>query len=149
MDLIAQVYGDDLKEHKYNDDGLTHLIFKNKPDQLLQLHFQMYDTWDKIKMKMNKLRDSDGLCVVCCMMEKGKKKIVRRPCEGCDCGHTFRAVEIETLTFVCETCCDYACRDCRLKFGVKESKCPVCRECLNAYIHKHEGTKCPCEDDNE
>jgi hypothetical protein len=141
-DLIGRVYGDDFKLYQNNDDGLVQIVFENKPDQLLQLRFQVYDTWDKIKMKMDKLRDGDGVCVVCCEMEKGKKKMVKRKCNCGECGNMYRDVVIDTLTHVCESCCEYVCGDCAVKFeGTYRNKCPICRETLTKYRDKHNSEK--------
>jgi len=144
-DLLAKTYGKHFSaiQSYTNDDetkGWLEVIFTNKPGQKVKLLFIGIDTWDKIKNKVQKLIDSDGICVVCCEKEKGKKKLVKRPCEGCDCGHTETVLEIEGHTHICYSCCEYICKDCVHKN--KDWKCMVCRQCINKYYHIMEDEVC-------
>jgi hypothetical protein len=137
-ELIGRTYGDhiaSLKNFRNNEQtmGRLEVIFQNKPDQKVVLLFTGIDTWDKIKNKIQKLIDSDGICVVCCEKQKGKKKIVKRPCNGCDCGHTENVIEIDGYTEICQSCCEYVCLPCLQKNG--QWKCAVCRQCIHAYAH--------------
>jgi hypothetical protein len=144
-DLIYKLYGDKLLKLATTPGGFTDIIFKNKPDQRLRLSFTCMDTWDKIKQKFAKLMESDGICVVCCEMEKGRKKMVKRPCQDCDCGHTERVVEIDSLTSICQSCTDYVC--CKCINTMDGLKCPICRECMRLYKHKYEKERCDCEEE--
>jgi hypothetical protein len=113
------------------------MVLCNKPDQKIVLNFVTFDTWNKIKSKVEKLVSSDGICVVCCEQEKGKKKMVREKC--CDtphCKSTIVKVDIEGKTGICQNCCEYLCRKC---YGSQQGmKCPICRQCMGTYAHKLE-----------
>ena len=111
--------------------AILEIIFMNKPDQEVLIKFAPFDTWDKIKKKFQKLIESDGICVVCCEKEKGKKKIITRPCIDCDCGHTNKSVEIDAYSHICQTCCEYVCMSCMTKCD--DYTCPVCRTLWSAY----------------
>ena len=118
--------------------------FENKPDQEFVLTFPAFDTWDEIKRKMDKLVESDGICVVCCEMEKPKKTRKRVKCEGgCDC--IKYAVSFELPVGYCQTCCEMLCKSCWEKMTT--NKCPVCRTCIATYKHKAKEEECHCEDD--
>ena len=113
------------------------MVIRNKPDQEILLASAMFDTWNKIKSKVEKLVSSDGICVVCCETEKGKKTMVREKC--CDtphCKNTIVKADIEGRTGICQNCCEYLCGKCYK--GQKGMKCPVCRQCLWIYTHKRE-----------
>jgi hypothetical protein len=113
------------------------MVIRNKPEQKIVLTFAMFDTWNKIKSKVEKLVSSDGICVVCCEQEKGKKTMVREKC--CDTPHckgTIVKVDIEGRTGICQNCCEYLCRKCY--GGQQGMKCPVCRQCMWIYAHKRE-----------
>lgn len=145
--LLGATYGKDTFiqciAYSYGID----IVFKNKPDQRLSLTFTTYDTWDKIKNKMQKLKESDGVCVVCCEVEKGKKKIIREKC--CDVPHckgTFKRVSIADNTFFCNTCCEFICKKCYR--NMDGTLCPVCRTCLGIYNRNHEDD-CLCVDNDE
>jgi hypothetical protein len=113
--LIRSVYGNDILEIIQYEDGCIQLTFKNKPNQPLRLVFHMFDEWDKIKMKMDKLRDSNGECVVCCETEKIKAK--------------------NELTLFCSHCCEFTCLKCLSQFGEeKNDNCPICRQPLSTYF---------------
>jgi len=146
--LLEQRYEDEIYITCISD--ILHCDFKNKPDQILQLQFAAFDTWDQIKRKMDKLKESDGICVVCCEMEKPKKKIVKVPCpHGCKCGKTILVPEYPAG--ICNSCSEFICRSCWNKMG--SNKCPVCRVCLGTYKHKldtiHRGelVECHCNDE--
>jgi len=114
--LIARVYSDDILNMKYTKIGALRLTFKNKPDQPLTFEFHMFDKWDKIKMKIDKLRDSNGECAVCYEIKPSKKN---------------------EPTFFCPHCCEFLCIKCYSQFneeGKEYSECPVCRQCLSTYI---------------
>jgi len=136
-DLLMRTYGDHITSlyisSMKRETGRLEVIFKNKPDQKVPLQFAGIDTWDKIKNKIQKLIDSDGICVVCCEKQKGKKKIVKRPCIGCNCGHMENAIEIDGQTEVCQSCCEYVCLSCIQKND--QWRCAVCRQCVLAYSH--------------
>ena len=113
------------------------MVIHNKPDQKIVLAFTIFDTWNKIKSKVEKLVSSDGICVVCCEKEKGKKTMVREKC--CDtphCKSTIVKVEIEGRTGICPNCCEYLCRNCYE--SQQGMKCPICRQCMAIYAHKRE-----------
>jgi len=85
---------------------------------------------------MKKLAESDGICVVCCEMEKTKRKLhaVKRN------GVTQYRPQFEKNTGYCQSCCEYICNDCVNK--MEGWRCPVCRECVAEYRHKFEEEVC-------
>jgi hypothetical protein len=122
------------------DAGMLECIWKNKPDQVLEIQFTAFDTWDKIKRKMDKLKDSDGICVVCCEQENsGRKEIKVRTKGYCTTTTTF-----ESYVRICNSCCEFVCKSCVMKMdGVK---CPVCRVCLGTYHHISQQEECECDE---
>ena len=143
--LIAKTYASDvsfIRSYSSEDDtqGRMEIIFTNKPDQKVSLLFVGFDTWDKIKKKIQKLIDSDGICVVGCEKQKGRKKLVKQPCKGCPCGHMETVLEIDGKTDICQSCCEYICRDCVAKNH--DWKCMVCRQCIIQYYHLMDKEEC-------
>jgi len=122
------------------DGGIVDVILKNKIQQKIQIEFLCQDPWNKIKAKVQKLIDADGVCVVCMEKEKGKRK-KSSCCMSCPRG--IRE-SITTYTSVCQSCCEYVCVPCFNK--LKDTKCPVCRQCLNSYKHSYFGEECRCNE---
>jgi len=129
--LLIKTYEKDIEVLNiviYKGDVFVETIFTNKPDQMMVLKFIPFDTWDKIKNKIKKLIDSDGLCVVCCEKKNNQKTEI--PGVG--------------ISDICQTCCEYQCWDC-IKENFKHSsgfRCMVCRQCLVAYKHLAEDKPC-------
>jgi hypothetical protein len=150
IDIVAKLlmtkYKDQLEKVMPSGVNTLLAIFKNKPDQLFELQFPAFDTWDQIKRKMDKLMESDGICVVCCEPEKPKKTERKVRCgKGCECGKTV--VNFERPTGICATCCEMLCKSC---WGqMYTTKCPVCRTCTRLYAHKLKNEECHCESDSE
>lgn len=136
--LLMKVYGNKIKYFICDKDTGMLLIQINK-DQVVNLEFAGFDTWDKIKSKVEKLLKSDGICVVCMEKEKGKKKMIKC-CDDIHC--SSRELRIITTSYMCSGCCELLCFPCyRI---MNNMKCPVCRQCLDFYSHKLKREKCDC-----
>ena len=135
--LLSQTYdGENTFDRLMVYETNIEIIFANKPEQSVIIFFAGFDTWNRIKSKVEKLMSSDGVCVVCCETEKGKKKTVRKHC--CDDPHCRGSIGVEIVpSGVCQSCCEYLCRTCYLSMQ-GGMKCPVCRECFWSYTHKIE-----------
>jgi len=129
-ELVANVYKDHISQFALHDsDGIYYprVIFKNKLDQAFALTFMMKDTWVDIKRKVEKLIESDGICVVC--FEKEKYRISPKvDYPKCD-------------TTYCPHCCELTCVSCIRT--MKGNDCPVCRKDMEEVFnhYKLEGTK--------
>jgi hypothetical protein len=126
--LFKKIYANKIIKVEGHSNGGIWCVFSNKPQQDVLLQFIMFDTWDKIKNKVNKLIESDGICAVCYEMEKPEKG----KCVG-----------------ICNSCCEYVCKDCVRKMdGVR---CPVCRVCVVQYRHDYFQEECDClyDDDDD
>jgi hypothetical protein len=138
--MIFKLYDNDLEESFLYKEGL-YLTFKNKPEQVIEANFALFDTWDKIKSKMDKLVKSDGICVVCCEPEiRPLQKVVIK--ENGKKSYRYKRPSVR----MCDSCCEFTCMSCftsMLENGVgnKGHKCPVCRTCLLEYKHKLDGNK--------
>ena len=139
--MIFKIYDDDLTNSFLAQDGL-YLTFTNKPDQRIKADFALFDTWDKIKTKMDKLVKNDGICVVCCepeILPLEKNLIIRN-------GKKSYRYE-RPISRMCDTCCEFTCVACfrgARDTGIdnkKAHKCPVCRTCLLTYKNKLDGNK--------
>jgi len=130
--LLIKTYEKDIETLNvitYKEEVFVEVVFTNKPDQMRVLRFIPFDTWDKIKNKIEKLIDSDGLCVVCCEKKK-KNRTTGIPGVG--------------MSDICQTCCEYQCYDC-IKENLKHPngfRCMVCRQCLATYKHLVDNTSC-------
>jgi hypothetical protein len=94
------------------------IIFHKNPALEFNTYFALTDTWDRIKNKVKKMAESDGLCVVCFEPQKS------------------------ACPPFCPTCCEITCFDCIKTSG--KMNCPVCRSCLNVDIHTLEKKECNC-----
>jgi hypothetical protein len=139
--LLKATYGDSIK-HIAIDDDTAIVSIQFNPDQLIVLDFVLFDTWDKIKSKVQKLIDSDGICVVCMEQEKGKKKMIK-----CACGCGERKVVPHFVSRTCSSCCEFVCESCRTKMN--GNKCPVCRVCIDRYMHIYNREGCHCDDSDD
>jgi hypothetical protein len=102
-----------------DESFIAEVTFKNKPTQPVKISFLLFETWNVIKARFQKIRDSDGVCVICFEPEKEKDKCAS----------------------MCETCCEFICLKCivqnlQLKGGLKGRGCPVCREDMLKYANK-------------
>jgi hypothetical protein len=122
----------------HSPPGRVKMIIHNKPDQMLLLDFIPFDTWNVIKNKVEKLVNSDGICVVCMEREKGIKKIEKRRCGN------NKNREILTPSWICDSCCEFVCKKCCM--AMEGNKCPVCRKCLMYYQHKMKNEECDLSD---
>jgi hypothetical protein len=117
-DLVCKVYDDELAEFMLmktvEDDFRPRIIFKNKPEQMFSAMFIMKDNWCDIKRKMNKLVESDGICVVCFETETFEKMQ----------GGKFPVGDSK----YCFNCCEMICEGCYDK--LKTNECVVCRKDL-------------------
>lgn len=139
--LLFTMYDEQIDEAFLSSNGIF-MTFKNKPDQPVKALFALFDTWDKIKKKTEKLAESDGICVVCCEPEiyPLEKKLCVLP-DG-EKKHIYKRKDVE----MCNHCCEFICRPCTRKFieTSREHRCPVCRMCILAYKLKMEGkSSCP------
>lgn len=134
--MLFKIYDNDLDESFLSKQGL-YLVFKNKPDQFIKADFALFDTWDKIKSKMDKLVKNDGICVVCCEPEILPLQKVVIFIDGKK-SHKYQ----RPVSQMCDTCCEFTCMSCFK--GMRDTgidakvghKCPVCRTCLLEYKHK-------------
>jgi hypothetical protein len=138
--LLDKTFPNQIVSMFCRDGGIVELIFKNKIQQKVSIEFLCQDPWDKIKAKVQKLIDADGVCVVCMEKEKGERKKTSC-CMGCPRG--IRE-SIKTYTHLCQSCCEYVCAPCFEK--LKDTKCPVCRQCVHSYKHSYFGEKCHCNE---
>lgn len=144
--LLLEKYKDQLEDVMCDDNKTLMVIFRNKPDQIFNLQFPAFDTWDQIKRKMDKLMESDGICVVCCEMERTLKR-EEVPCrtKGCTCKQT--RVSCTRPTGYCGTCCEMLCKTCWSQMTTM--RCPVCRSCSALYRHKLDNVECHCDSDSD
>jgi hypothetical protein len=127
--LMRKTFDKDITDIGLTENGLL-VIFTNKPKQPVMCCFPLVDTWDKIKVKIQKLIDSDGVCVVCFKKEKLKHLAVN----------------------TCDTCCEFICEECNnecYKSKVQDTKspykghlCPVCQTCSIDYLRKVQDDEC-------
>lgn len=127
-DLLESVYVKDIKDIilQENDDldiTVPRVIFKNKPDQSFCIMFITKDTWADIKRKMNKLIESDGLCVVCFEKEIHPET---NPCKNKECDCKFKKDIPEKDSMYCFDCCEMLCFNCFET--IRSCYCPVCRK---------------------
>ena len=80
----------------------------------------MKDTWAEIKRKMDKLIESDGVCVVCFDKEISECE------EGCSkaCKCKIKFIPAKDCLY-CLDCCELLCLKCFE--NMTTVKCPVCR----------------------
>ena len=137
--LIKQIYGNKIQRmFRYTNTGA--IFMQINKHQLISLDFAFFDTWDKIKSKVEKLLKSDGICVVCMEKEKGKK--ANRPC--CNDKHCTEQTVVDTVSYICGGCCEFLCLSCYQKMN--NHKCPVCRQCIETYVHKFKQEECKCDE---
>ena len=127
--LMYKTFAKDITDIGLAENGLL-VVLTNKPKQPVMCCFLLVDTWDKIKIKIQKLIDSDGVCVVCFKKEK------------------LRKVAVNT----CDTCCEFICAECDgacYKSKVQDTKsiykahlCPVCQTCSIDYLMKVKDDEC-------
>jgi hypothetical protein len=105
-----------IKDIVVYDNYMTEITFHNKPTQQVKVRFLLLETWNVIKARIQKLQDSDGICVVCFEKEENG--------EGC--------------SFTCDTCCEFICVSCvKDNFQTRgDQNCPVCRTSLIAHLKK-------------
>jgi len=99
---------------KLSEEHIAEITFVNKPNQPVRVQFLLCETWNVIKARVQKLQDSDGICVVCFEKEENKTG---------GCSHS------------CDTCCEFICVPC-MKENVQtrgDTNCPVCRTPIMAY----------------
>lgn len=136
--LLKTVYLDKLQCMWYNNDNGMITVQFNK-HQAMRLEFAYFDTWNTIKVKMDKLSKSDGICVVCMEQEKGKKKL-EKCCDDCP----KKVLKVTEVSGLCAGCCEFICNECYKK--MEGHKCPICRICLLTYEHKYNQVECDCDD---
>jgi len=102
---------------KLSEEHIAEITFVNKPNQPVRVQFLLCETWNVIKARVQKLQDSDGICVVC--FEKEEETISRSSC-------------------FCQTCCEFLCMSCLEKHAraFKRTNCPVCRTYILTYHNK-------------
>jgi hypothetical protein len=91
------------------------ITFRNKPTQPVRVRFLFFETWNVIKARVQKLQDSDGICIVCFEKEEG-----------------------EGNSNACDTCGEFLCTSCiEANFNTRgDEKCPVCRTAIVKYFLK-------------
>jgi hypothetical protein len=94
------------------------ISFTKNPALLFATNIALTDTWNVVKRSIQKLAESDGICVVC-----------------------FEIPKTDYLPH-CPTCSEIVCVPCVR--AAKTSKCPVCRLCLCMDIHKLKKEECHC-----
>jgi hypothetical protein len=127
--LMRKTFDKDIIDVGLSENGLL-VKFTNKPKQPVMCCFPLVDTWDKIKIKIQKLIDSDGVCVVCFKKEK--------------------LIQLAVMT--CDMCCEFICTDCGnecfrskiqdTKSPYKAHLCPVCQTCPMDYLKKVQDDEC-------
>jgi len=129
--LIRRTFVKEITDVGLSENGLI-VIFANKPTQPVMCCFPLVDTWDKIKIKIQKLNDSDGVCVVCFKNEKvARKKYSVNTCDMC-------------CEFICTECTDecYKTKAAETKNSYKAHLCPVCQTCSVDYFIKVKKDTC-------
>lgn len=118
--LLKTIVGiEDINAHQFEEEPpFLDFTFTKNPALKFKTTIALTETWNVVKRSVQKMAESDGICVVC-----------------------FETPKYDYIPH-CPTCNEVVCGPCVV--ASKTTKCPVCRSCLFMDIHKLKKDECRC-----